>query len=228
MSAVASVIVPVYNGARFLAEALQSVAAQDAQPLELLVVDDGSTDESVAIARAHGARVFRQERGGVARARNIAIAAATAPVLAFLDQDDVWHPAKLRLQIAALDRQPESVSLTQQNFFLEPPLTAPPAWFARPELIGVPHAGWAPSCTVFRREVFARVGPYDERLAQASDSDWIARAKELGIVFHVLDEVLVRRRIHGANDSASPTAFRELMQVARNAAARRRQNGSES
>lgn len=228
MNPVASVIIPVFNGARFLREALDSVATQEVGPLEVLVVDDGSTDESVAIAEASGARVLKQEHGGVARARNVAIAAATTPVFSFLDQDDVWHRAKLRLQLAALERQPEAVSLTRQDFFLEPPLAAPPAWFARPELIGVPHPGWAPSCTVFRREVFARVGPYDERLAQASDSDWIARAKELGIVFHVLDEVLVRRRIHGANDSATPTAFRELMQVARNAAARRRQNGSQS
>jgi glycosyltransferase involved in cell wall biosynthesis len=224
MIAVASVVVPVFNGARFLAEALQSVTAQEIQPLELLVVDDGSTDESVGIAQAHGARVIRQERGGVARARNAAIAAATAPVLAFLDQDDVWHPAKLRLQIAVLEQRPDSVSLTFQDFFLEPPLTAPPAWFARPELIGVSHPGWVPSCMAVRRELFESVGFFNEGLAQASDLDWFARAKAMGVPVEILEQGLVRRRIHGANDSGSPTAFRELMQVARSAAARRRQS----
>jgi hypothetical protein len=97
-----SVLTPVYNGEAYLAEALRSALAQSHAPLELIVVDDGSTDASAEIAASHGARVIRQPNAGTAAAVNAARAAARGDVLALLDADDRWPPDKLARQLEAL------------------------------------------------------------------------------------------------------------------------------
>ncbi|HYC03122.1 MAG TPA: glycosyltransferase family 2 protein [Azospirillaceae bacterium] len=104
-----SVVVPAYNAAPFIQEAVESALAQSHRDLEVIVVDDGSTDETVAIVRrlvARDARVrlIRQRNGGVAAARNRAILEARGTYVAPLDADDFWHPDKLRLQVAAMER----------------------------------------------------------------------------------------------------------------------------
>ncbi len=97
-----SVLVAVHNGARFLAEALESARAQTLAPTEIIVVDDGSTDESAEIAAKHGATVIRQANAGTAAAINAARAHATGELLALLDADDVWPHDKLVRQVEAL------------------------------------------------------------------------------------------------------------------------------
>jgi len=98
-----SVVIPCYNAGRFLAETLASVFSQTVQPVEVLVVDDGSSDRSVEIARAAGGpvRVVEQERGGPSRARNHGFELAGGDWVAFLDADDLWAPTKLERQLAA-------------------------------------------------------------------------------------------------------------------------------
>jgi glycosyltransferase involved in cell wall biosynthesis len=104
-----SVVVPVFNGAPFLAGALASVATQGCRPREVIVIDDGSTDGSHAIAEAWGPpmRVFRQANAGPAAARNRGIEQATGRYLAFLDADDLWPRDKLARQLAVLETRPE-------------------------------------------------------------------------------------------------------------------------
>src|SRR5262245_44209372 len=97
-----SVLVAVHNGARFLAEALDSAHAQTLRPLELIVVDDGSSDDSAEIARKHGATVIRQANQGTAAAINTARDSARGDLLALLDADDVWPGDKLARQVDAL------------------------------------------------------------------------------------------------------------------------------
>jgi glycosyltransferase involved in cell wall biosynthesis len=89
-----SCVVPTYNGAAFLAEALDSIFAQTHRPLEVIVADDGSTDATLAIASRYGSlvRILQQANGGPASARNLGVRHASGPFFAFLDQDDVWHP----------------------------------------------------------------------------------------------------------------------------------------
>src|SRR3982074_3555445 len=95
-----SVIVPVYNGERFLAETLQSIINQQYRPLELIVIDDGSTDQTARIATSVSeVRYFYQRNQGVANARNAGLAAARGELIAFLDADDLWQPNKLSLQV---------------------------------------------------------------------------------------------------------------------------------
>src|SRR6185503_10895386 len=122
-----SVIIPVYNGARYLRAALESVFAQTYRPFEVIVVDDGSIDDSGVIAQSFpDVSYMRQENQGVAAARNHGIEAARGDFFAFLDQDDLWTPEKLKLQIEyLLNHQDLGYTLTQQQYFLEPGTTLP-------------------------------------------------------------------------------------------------------
>src|SRR4051794_39471252 len=104
-----SCIVPVFNGERYLREALDSILAQSHSALDVLVVDDGSTDDSAPLAKSYGDRLryFFQPNAGPAAARNVGLAAARGEFVAFLDADDRWHPHKLTLQLARFGARPE-------------------------------------------------------------------------------------------------------------------------
>jgi len=117
-----SVIIPVYNGGRYLRAALESVFAQTYRPFEVIVVDDGSADDSGVIAQSFPeVRYIYQTNQGVAAARNNGLEAARGEYFAFLDQDDLWAPEKLKLQVEYLLSHPEvGYTLTQQQFFLDP------------------------------------------------------------------------------------------------------------
>jgi glycosyltransferase involved in cell wall biosynthesis len=106
-----SVIIPAYNADRFLAETLTSVLSQTVPPLEVLVIDDGSTDATADVARGFGSRVtlIQQPNSGESVARNRAIAAASGEWIAFCDADDLWVPHKLERQCAALDSRPDAL-----------------------------------------------------------------------------------------------------------------------
>src|SRR5215216_1764150 len=103
-----SAIIPTYNSARYLTEAVDSVLAQTVEDVEVVVIDDGSTDETELLMRGYGSRVryLRQQNGGVARARNRGIEESRGQYVAFLDADDVWVPNKLERQVAALEKGP--------------------------------------------------------------------------------------------------------------------------
>ena len=104
-----SVVIPAYNHGRFLREAIDSVLAQTYAPLEIIVVDDGSTDDTEQIVRSYGDRVryIRQQNAGVGAARNNGIANARGEYVAFLDSDDLWLPEKLAVQVEYMRRHPE-------------------------------------------------------------------------------------------------------------------------
>ncbi len=97
-----AVVIPAYNGERWIGDALRSLAAQTLHPAEVVVVDDGSSDATASIAAQHGAKVLRQDRRGPGAARNRGIAETTAPLVAFLDADDWFAPGKLEAQVRAL------------------------------------------------------------------------------------------------------------------------------
>lgn len=223
-----SVIIPIYNGAHFLDEALDSVLAQDyAGVVDILVVDDGSTDSGPAIVTARNITLLRQENAGAGAARNTGVAASRGELVAFLDQDDVWFPSKLRQQVELLVAHPDSICLAQQAYFLESGAPVPP-WFLRPELLASDHAGWAPSCLITSRTTLERVGRFDEQLRHGSDVDWFSRASRMGVPVHMPEETLVRRRLHRMNDSQNLAAKKELFLICSKAAARRRATAADS
>lgn len=195
-----AVVIPVRDAERYLGAAIESVLAQ-AVPVQLVVVDDGSRDRSLAIARSYpSAHVLALPPSGIAAARNAGVAATVAKWIAFLDADDLWLPTKLERQLARHAANPAlGYSLTRLANFLEPGCSMPP-WFtiesqARDRL-GFLTTG------LFRRELFETVGPFDPSYVIGEDVDWLVRAREAGVPFSILDEVLVQRRVHSTNISA--------------------------
>lgn len=220
-NALVSVIIPVYNGANYLAKAIESVLAQTYSPIEVLVVDDGSTDESVEIARSFsGVRVIQKPNGGVASARNVGIAEAKGDYLAFLDHDDEHLPTKTELQVRALEAGPDAMfALCHKRYVL---VGEPPSWFRGPR-DGTPVHGFVPSCWLVRREAFEAVGLFDERFSHGPDYDWLARAKDLSVRYVMLADTLVDYRVHGSNDSGNAGAVtRDMMLLLRESLQRRK------
>ena len=192
-----SVVMPAYNYERYIAAALESVAAQDYEPIETIVVDDGSSDRSAEIARQHGVRIIATEHGGIARARNLGVAAARGDLIAFLDADDIWTDGSLSVRVGYLEQHPEIDFVFGAMLGFLDPDSPPPAWFP-PRLVTEPSGG-AIQTFVVRREVFARTGPFDETLVVGEDLDWIARAHDAGCRGTLLDSVYVLRRFHSGS-----------------------------
>ncbi len=220
-----SCILPVFNGERFLARALDSIFAQDGARLEVIVVDDGSTDRSAEIAAGFaGVRLIRQPNGGVARARNEGVAHAEGGFIAFLDADDLWLAGKLAKQLACFEAEPGlDLCLTLvRHVRLDD---------AAPDVtIGAdtaPKLGRLMQCLLARRDAFARVGPLDPGTRTRADRDWFLRAQELGLVEAVVPEVLVHRQIHGGNRSIveGDAVTDDLLTIAKRALDRRRRAG---
>jgi len=225
-----SVIMPNFNGARFLGEAIGSVLAQTYRPVELIVVDDGSTDGSrQAIGRyGDGVTLIALAHTGLpGRVRNRGLLAARGGLVAFLDSDDLWLPEKLALQVAYLEARPE-VGLVHSNLqvidgagryvrdiFLgcagsrglsdddpEPSFV---------QLLNGDSGVWTSSVLV-RRHVLDRVGGFDETLTVAEDYDlWIRIAREFRIGF--VPDALAKHRKHGGNAGTSWEPSLPLPQV---------------
>ena len=196
-----SAIIPVHNGEPYLPAALRSIFTQDYRPLEVIVVDDGSTDGTAAVARSFpDVRFLTQPNRGVAVARNAGLDAAQGEFIAFLDQDDLWTPGKLTAQVTQLLEHPEvGYCVAHVRHFLESG-TAAPRWL-KPELLTQEVPGLYPGNLVARRSAFARVGRFDSTYQMASDSDWYARAKDCGLPMAIHPETLLLKRIHGVNHS---------------------------
>ncbi|MGH7523895.1 MAG: glycosyltransferase family 2 protein [Gemmatimonadales bacterium] len=195
-----SVIVPCYNTARYLRQALESVCSQSPPPGEVIVVDDGSDDASAGIAEAFGApvRCLRRAHQGASAARNAGLDAASRECIAFLDADDLWTAGGLacRLELLCADANADCVAgLTRQ--FISPELPDAvratlhcPAGTSRARVTGV---------MLLRRSVAERVGRFDESLRVGEGMDWVARADAAGIVSRMVERVVLRRRLHDSN-----------------------------
>ena len=218
-----SVIIPVFNGAAFLREALQSVCDQDYPSREVIVIDDGSTDDSAACAQAFpGVHVVQQANQGNAAARNHGIARARGDFVALLDQDDVWRPEKLRRQVEALAANPAAgFSLCHAILRLAPGMTLPPSYNATAFAGAFP--AYVPSALMLRRAAFARIGPFDPSYRSGNDSDWIFRAADAGEVMAMLPDVLLEKRVHAGNQGHDVALMKhDLMRVLRSSIQRKR------
>jgi glycosyltransferase involved in cell wall biosynthesis len=194
-----SVIIPVYNGERHLAEAIDSVLAQEYRPLEIIVVDDGSTDGSAGIARSCAdLRYIHRPNGGPAAARNTGIAASAGEFIAFLDHDDVWVPNKLTIEVEVLVTNSNlGCVMSRAELFLED-RNEWPAWVAL-GMEGPEKLVHVQSGLVVRRDVFPHVGVLDESYEVAEDTDWLLRASDADVGIAYMVQVLMRRRVHGGN-----------------------------
>ncbi len=219
-----SVIIPVYNGERYLAEAIDSVFAQDYHPFEIIVVDDGSVDDTADIAKLYkdDVRYIYQSNQGHAAAKNTGISVAEGEFIAFLDADDLWAPHKLRAQIGFLIENPEiGYVISRMRVFLEPGARWP--YQLDEEYFASDPAGYLPSTLVVKKHVLGEIGTFDTGYRHANDSDWFFRAKDAGVPMAVLQDVLVYRRLHSSNMSYEAKAnLSELLRVVRSSVKRDR------
>jgi glycosyltransferase involved in cell wall biosynthesis len=220
-----SVVMPVFDGARHLADAIESVLAQSYRTVELIVVDDGSTDGSAAIARryAPSVQLLVQAHEGIGSARNRGATAASGAYLAFCDADDLIPRDRFQRQVAPLAFDPplDGVFGEVEEFLSQDvdehvaaQLRAPNARSSRRVMV----------TTLLRTESFWRVGPFATDLGRGVDLDWMARADDLGLHIRPCDGIVTYRRLHDAS-----TGFRrrgeedDYVRAVRLAMTRRRQ-----
>ncbi len=194
-SGLVSVIIPIFNSERFLAEAVESVLAQSYPTVEIILVDDGSTDGGAKTAQGYPVRYFFQQHLGPGAARNLGIRQARGEFLSFLDADDVWMPEKTTGQMRMLAARPELDAVFGWVEQFAGGDTAPP----KTRFVGTVMNGIHAGSMLIRSASFARVGLFATGWAIGEFVDWYARATEAGFASVVLPEVVVRRRIHEKN-----------------------------
>lgn len=220
-----SVIVPVYNGERYITEALDSISSQTHQPAEVIVVDDGSTDKTADLVESYGSNIIclQQANSGAATARNTGIQASHSDYLAFLDHDDLWVANKLEMQLAAFTRNPElDMVFGHATQFHCPSLDETEC--SKLRLPDKPMPAYIAGSRLVKRNSFLKVGLYDPSVRMGECLEWHARAIDAGLKIRMLTEVVYLRRIHATNMGRTAAENRsEYARVMKRLLDRRRQ-----
>ena len=203
-SALVSVIIPVFNAAHFVADAVQSLLDQDHPQLEIVIVDDGSTDALAAAVAALPVqvRLLHQPNAGPAAARNLGLRAASADIIGFLDVDDLWPRGKLSAGLASLYANPACDVVLGKAQLLE---RMPDAQY---QFVGSPADSFAAyiGAALYRRDVFAKVGVFDPLLRFGEDVDWFSRAEQAGAKIERVDMISLHVRRHLGNSTRNKTS----------------------
>ena len=193
-----SAIIPVHNGARFLPDSVASILAQDYAAIEIIVVDDGSTDEIDEAVRGLpvDVRFFKQIQSGPAAARNLGIREASGDFIAFLDVDDMWPEFNLRTMTELLSADPACDIVQGFGQLMEVKEDS-----GKYDYVGNPGESFADciAAALYRRETFEKVGLFDEDLWFGEDSDWFNRARECGVNLRREEQVTLLIRRHESN-----------------------------
>lgn len=200
ISGLVSTVIPVYNREEFIAEAIESALNQQGVKMEILVVDDGSTDGTVAAASRFGSRIrlIRQENAGPPAARNRGVAAAQGEFLTFLDSDDLWPPHRTRLLLDCLTTHPGAGAAMGQMQYIPADVSRSDRFAAacrEAEAIRNYNLG----ASLFRSSALQAVGGFDETMRYSDDWDWFVRAREKGVRIELVPEVTLINRRHGEN-----------------------------
>ncbi|MBL1211080.1 glycosyltransferase family A protein [Geminocystis sp. GBBB08] len=208
-----SVIIPVYNGEKYLGEAIASVFKQIYDPLELIIVDDGSTDNSGNIAKSFPQILYiYQHNQGVCVARNRGIAMAKGEFIAFLDADDIWTNNKLETQINYFIKEPNiGYSITKQRFFFDSEVIIP-SWFNQ-KFLSIDHNGYLASTLVVKREIFEKIGLFNTQCIYGGEAtEWFFRAKDAKISMVAIPETLLLKRITNEPKKYTPNT-KEIFKI---------------
>ena len=226
-----SVVIPAFNAAGFIAETIASAFAQTRRPLEVIVVDDGSADDTAQLAAALGCRVIRQANGGVCAARNAGILAANGNWIALLDHDDVWMPTKLERQVEAATVCPDVAFIATDFICFRDNVADAVSCLSRPryhfEALTVRDVGngilrcdlaaeqiltpgWFlfPSAALIRRDVLLAAGLFRPEQRLCEDVDCFLRVLRL-TALAVVREPLWRWREHSSNSSRDAAGILE-------------------
>jgi glycosyltransferase involved in cell wall biosynthesis len=194
-----SVIIPAYNAEAFLPEAIESIQKQNYSPLEIIIIDDGSTDGTAELVSSmgNGIRYVYQSNSGPAAARNKGLAIAHGEIIAFLDSDDLWPSDKLYIQVTRLvNNSKVDIVMGRVQYIGSFTTRESKIPFESPDktLVNI-YLG----CGVFRKEAFNKVGFFDETLRYSEDHDWFLRAREQGISITIIEQVTLYYRLHEQN-----------------------------
>jgi glycosyltransferase involved in cell wall biosynthesis len=201
MAPLISCVVPVYNGARYIGAALDSILGQSYGPIEVIVADDGSTDETAAVVAQYGDRVRRvaQSTAGPAATRNLGLRHAQGGLIAFLDADDLWHLEKLEKQAARFRARKElQACVTNVQMFWEAGLETEKSAY-REHARAQPVPGYATTSLLATRATFDIVGEFSTELWFADATEWFIRAREKNVAIELVPETLVYHRMHAHN-----------------------------
>jgi glycosyltransferase involved in cell wall biosynthesis len=195
-----SVIIPAFNRECYLAQAIESVLAQTYRPIEIIVVDDGSVDETANVAKSFSDKVryFYQPNSGCGAARNTGVMKARGSFLAFLDSDDLWVEEKLFRQMEVLQSDTGlDMVFGHVKHFYSPDLdrSAREKFVCPAEKMPGYHAG----TMLILQEAFLRIGLFDAHFQLGEFLDWYGRARDKGLKDVMLQEVVLKRRIHASN-----------------------------
>ena len=219
-----SFVIPVRDGAAYISQAVESLLGQTRPPDEIIVIDDGSTDDGPVLAAHYGPPVIvaSQRPLGIAAARNHGIRLAGGDVIGFLDADDVAPPGRLAAQVAALEDDPRLGGVTGliEEFMTEGEVT--------PDGVRAPlstRPARLSGALLVRRSALDEVGPFGEGTGRGEGLDWFVRAQDAGIRIEAIPHLVLRRRLHDANYGISPGGEAEYLAVLKASLDRRRGGG---
>jgi glycosyltransferase involved in cell wall biosynthesis len=223
-----SVILPVFNAEKYVEEAIQSVLSQTYGHLELICINDQSTDNSLSVLESFADKIIlinNKTNCGTAESRNKGIEHARGDFLAFIDNDDIWNKNKLEVQLNHFKNEPAlDISFAHIESFISPDVSdqvkrlryCPPG----------PIPGFIPSTLLVKKPSFEKAGLFDSRWKNGESIDWLCKAQEAGLKVGILEDILVKRRIHETNKGAlaPSTTKSEYLTILRESLARRKNN----
>ena len=196
-----SIMMPTYNNAKYIKQAIESIYAQNYDNIEIIVVDDGSTDNTKEIVQQYkDIKYFYIEHKGISVARNTALEKSKGEYIAFLDSDDYWLPNKLNTQIQYFKDHPdcEIVFTKYENFFEDEKLKTNKRAMHE-KMMEKFLKQYLPS-SVIKKELFEKYGNFDENFSGVEDTEFLYRLLKKGVsINHIIPEVFYVRRIHGKN-----------------------------
>lgn len=224
-----SVVIPAYNAAAFLPAAVENVRRQNQPLLEIIVVDDGSQDDSANVASSLKVRYFRQENSGPAAARNAGLTEARGEFIAFLDADDLWPEGSLQARVDCLQSNPNiEIALGKVRCLREVAPTENTDAAEPATELSEPFVSFNIGAALYRKSVFEKIGAFDPALRFGEDTDWFMRAREAGVGLLVLSETTLHYRLHeGGMTHGKSAADLNMVRVLKKSLDRRRQSTSQ-
>ena len=194
-----SVVIPVYNNDKYIGQAIRSVLDQTVKADEIIVIDDGSTDNSAQAIKIfeQDIRYYYMENSGAGAARNMGAEKSTSTYLAFLDADDIWEPGKLAVQLNEIKNNSYDIVFGMVIHFYSPDTDE--AFRQRYKCPEEPMAAQYPSAMLLSKESFYKAGCFDPKYRAGEFIEWYHRAKQLDLISYTVPDVLVKRRIHYNN-----------------------------
>ncbi len=196
-------IIPIYNGEKYIAECIESVLSQTLAISKVIVVNDGSEDNTLKVLEQFSGKieVINKPHTGISDTLNMGIEAADTEYIAFIDADDTWDPGKTATQMEAIKKNHVDMCFCGVKNFLSPEMTEQEKKMVR---LGQPELkGYSKIAMLVQRDVFERVGLFDKKVLTGDFIEWYSRAMSEDVTHYFVDEILCRRRIHLTNMTRS-------------------------